>query len=69
MFIRVWCEYDINGSFGGNNDEEVLEVSAGLTEDQIEEKVLKFVSKASGVDEEDLEDCWGWDFIQPERLT
>lgn len=26
-FIKVWCEYDIGGSLGGNNDMEVFDVA------------------------------------------
>ena len=29
--IRVWCEYDINGRFGGNNNEEVFQAVFPLT--------------------------------------
>lgn len=29
--IKVWCEYDISGSFGGNNNEEVFQVVFPLT--------------------------------------
>jgi len=29
-FIKVWCEFDIGGNFGGNNNEEVFIVPEGV---------------------------------------
>lgn len=41
MFIKVWCEYDICGSFGGNNNEEVYEVNDDLSEEDVDALVEK----------------------------
>jgi len=30
QYIKVWCEFDIGGEFGGNNNEEVFIVPDGV---------------------------------------
>jgi len=40
-FIKVWCEYDMSGQFGGNSNEEVFIVSDSLTDAEIDSLVCK----------------------------
>ena len=63
VFIKVWCEYDFSGNFGGNNNEDVFEVYPELAHHEVEERVVNFLKGRCGVSEEDLEGLFGWEFI------
>lgn len=65
MLVHVWCEYDISGSFGGNNNEEVVKVKDDLTEDQINNLVSAYLEKNSGLSEDELDGLWGWSVFDP----
>ena len=64
-YIKVWCEYDFSGNFGGNNNEDIFEVNM---DDNIDKLVLNFLIKATGLDEEDLEGLYGWNYINISQL-
>ncbi len=64
-YIKIWCEYDFSGNFGGNNNEDVFEVNM---DDDIDKLVLNFLIKVTGLDEEDLEDLYGWNYINISQL-
>ncbi len=64
-YIKVWCEYDFSGNFGGNNNEDIFKVNM---DDNIDKLVLNFLIKATGLDEEDLEGLYGWDYISISQL-
>ena len=64
-FIKVWCEYDFSGNFGGNNNEDVFEVNK---DDDIEKLVSNFLIKVTGLDEEDLEGLYDWNYITISQL-
>ena len=67
--IKVWCEYDISGEFGGNNNEDCLTVSENDKGD-INKLVLNYVKEMGGFEsEEDLDGLWGWEFITLTELT
>lgn len=68
MFINVWCEYDINGSFGGDNNEDIFEVDDTLTPSEVEALVLSKLKSITGLGEEDLEDLYSWEFITIKKL-
>jgi hypothetical protein len=74
MFIKVWCEYDIGGDFGGNNNEDVFEVDDGLTAAQINQLVEeKFSDLFEDIKEEDDESflntgLLGWETITINKL-
>lgn len=68
MFINVWCEYDINGSFGGDNNEDIFEVDDTLTPSEVEALVLSRLKSVTGLREEDLEDLYSWEFITIKKL-
>ena len=67
-YIKVWCEYDFNGSFGGNNNEEVFEVDENMNASDINEKFVNYLSNMTSLSEEDLEDLWDWEFIEIKEL-
>jgi hypothetical protein len=67
-YIKVWCEYDINGNFGGNNNEEVLSFPDTYEEEDVNQKVSDYIVEKSGQDIEELEDLWGYEFIGVEEL-
>lgn len=67
-YIKVWCEYDFGGEFGGNHDQDVFQIDDRLSHKDIQNLVLKFLCEAIGLDENDLEGCWGWDFITITKL-
>ncbi len=64
-YIKVWCEYDFSGNFGGNNNEDIFKVNM---DDNIDKLVLNFLIKATGLDEEDLEDLYSWNYINISQL-
>lgn len=68
MFIKVWCEYDFSGNFGGNNNEEVFAVIDGTLDEEIEYMVLSKLSNFTGVEEEELDGLFGWEYIEIEDL-
>lgn len=63
-YIKVWCEYDFSGNFGGNNNEEVFEVPYEYNQDKVDKVVVQYLSTQTGLDEEELEDLYGWEYIQ-----
>lgn len=67
-YIKVWCEYDFNGSFGGNNNEEVFTVYENMSVEGINEKVVDYLSKVTYLSKEDLENLWDWEFIEVKEL-
>ena len=64
-YIKVWCEYDFNGSFGGYNNESVFIVEEG---GNIEKLVLRMLMKNTCLTEDELEGFYDWDFIEVEEL-
>lgn len=64
-FIKVWCEYDFSGNFGNNNNEDIFEVDA---DDNIDKLVLNFLIQATDLNELDLEDLYGWEFVSINQL-
>lgn len=67
-YIKVWCEYDFGGSFGGNNNEEVFLVRSDISADVIDEMVLKMLRGSTSLSDEDLEGLYDWEFIVVEEL-
>lgn len=63
MFIQVWCEYDFNGKFGGNNNEDVFIVTDGTSDEEVEAMVLSKLSSFTGVEEDELEGLFSWKSI------
>ena len=68
MFIKVWCEYDFSGNFGGGNNEEVFAVIDGTSAEEIESMVLSKLSNFTGVEEGELDGLFGWEYIEIEDL-
>lgn len=72
--VKIWCEYDINGDFGGNNDEALARITfpADMPSDEyigyIFEVVEKYVSEQTGLDADDLDGLVGWSYVSPVRL-
>lgn len=64
MYIRVWCEYDISGQFGGNNNEEVFRVSDG---EDVNKLLSEWSIKMFG---ENLIDCgvMSWSVVEINNL-
>jgi len=67
-FIKVWCEYDINGDFGGNNNEKVFYVSDSLDQCDIDDLVSDFIQKSTGLDKEELDDMYDWEYIKVSQI-
>lgn len=65
MLVHAWCEYDFSGSFGGNNNEDIFNVDDGLTEEQINDLVVSYLEKNSGLSEDELDGLWGWSVFDP----
>ncbi|CAL9995393.1 hypothetical protein VPHK567_0378 [Vibrio phage K567] len=59
-YISVWCEYDINGTFGGNNNEEIFTVDESLSNDEIESKVAAYIADVTGESLEDVDGLFDW---------
>jgi len=67
-YISVWCEYDISGPFGGNNNEDIFIVDESLSDDEIESKIAEHLSKVTGESIEDIDDLYSWNTISVEKL-
>jgi len=65
-YIKVWCEYDFGGSFGGNNNEGVFEVPDSC--EDIESLVLQTLTTATGMFAQSLDGLYDWEFITIETL-
>ena len=68
VFIKVWCEWDFNGEFGGNNNEDVFEVDVEWSDDDITSRVSDLLVKCTGESEDDLEGLFGWRFVSVRKL-
>lgn len=67
-YISVWCEYDIGGYFGGNNNEDAFAIDEKLSDEEIEAKVAEYISDIVGEPIEELEGLYGWDHISITQL-
>ncbi|ALP47675.1 hypothetical protein phiST2_0181 [Vibrio phage phi-ST2] len=67
-YISVWCEYDIGGDFGGNNNEDVFSVSEELSNEEVEAKVAEYISDIVSEPIEELEGLYGWEYISITQL-
>lgn len=68
LFIKVECEYDISGAFGGNNNQHVFMIGPDYDEDDVEKIILKELSSRTGLYEEELEDLYNWEYIDIKEL-
>lgn len=66
MFIKVWCEYEFGGSFGGNED--IFEVDDTLTPQEVEALVLSRLKRATCLEEVDLANLYNWEPITIKKL-
>lgn len=66
--IKVWCEYDFGGSFGGNNDEDIFEIPSGLSVHQVRQLIVAHLKQAAGVEEDDLEGLYDWEHVSIKKL-
>ena len=69
QLIKVWCEYNIGGSFGGNNDEAVFVVPDGTEQDAIDKFVTDYVVQKTGTPVEELEDLYDWEYITTHMIS
>lgn len=67
-YIKVWCEYDFNGQFGGNNNEEVFSVSDKLSGAEINKLVKAKLVKWTELKPRELSGLHGWEFIEVNEL-
>ena len=73
-FIKVWCEYDISGSFGGSNNEEVFFIPddfEGDVEELLQAKYGYLESELELEDGETLFDSglFDWSYIDVASLA
>lgn len=69
-FIIVYCEEDISGNFGGNNNEEVFSVDSSLSEDEVDMLVRSELSKRlDDVDIDGSEDLYQWNYTTIQSLS
>tara|TARA_R110000851_G_scaffold63646_1_gene145462 strand:- start:1590 stop:1811 length:222 start_codon:yes stop_codon:yes gene_type:complete len=69
-FIKVWCEYDISGEFGGNNNEAVYQVEEGSDVGLL---VDNLICGSINMDkdenfEEEMEGLYDWEYITISKL-
>ncbi len=72
-YIKVWCEYDISGDFGGNNNEDIFSVSDSLSSQDIDQILTeRFADLADDTEGEGSlldEGLMGWEYINIIELT
>lgn len=77
-YISVWSEYDINGQFGGDNEQEIFLVDDELTNSEVEALLNKKYSDLweDVKEEDDPEDAslftlglMGWERTSVEELS
>lgn len=68
MFIKVWCEYNFSGAFGGNNDEDVFEIPDNHDVEVVTESVISLLSKRTGLDVDELDGLFDWEYLEIESL-
>lgn len=72
-YIKVWCEYDISGDFGGNNNEDIFSVSDSLSSQDIDQILTeRFADLADDTEGEGSlldEGLMGWEYINIIKLT
>lgn len=67
MFIKVWCEYDLSGAFGYNN-EDVFEIPDDHDSDVVTATVASIVSKRTGLGVDELDGLFDWECLEIESL-
>lgn len=68
-FIKVWCEHDISGSFGGNHNEEVFAVSDDLSDSDINDIIEAKYSFELECAEYSYEEAVGFGFLGWEFIS
>lgn len=68
MFIKVWCEYDFSGAFGGGNNEDVFEIPDNHDSDVVAASVASIVSRRTGLDVDELDGLFDWEYLEIESL-
>lgn len=68
-YIKIWCEYDISGDFGGNNNETCMIVSNEIATEDVDLKVAEYLSECTGFSIDELEGLFGWEYILVEELV
>jgi len=67
-YIKVEFEYDFGGSFGGNNNQGVFEVSDELDENQITEKICSHLENVCGLSKEEVLELMNWEYLDIGQL-
>jgi len=67
-YIKVEFEYDFGGSFGGNNNQDVFEISNDLDNNQITEKICSHLEGICGLSEEDVLELMNWEYLDIGQL-
>ncbi len=62
LYIKLWCEYDISGTFGGNNNEEILAIPEDFT-GSVPDLLREHVNNRCPYLEEDDEGLWDYEYI------
>lgn len=64
-YIKIWCEYDFGGDFGGVNNEDCYRVNEGMSVEEVEDSVLAILSDTTGLSRDELEEdnLYGWEYI------
>lgn len=62
--IKIWCEYDFGGSFGGNNNEEcILPNPNSTTSEEDGVSVIAYLEERTSMSKEELEGLYDWEYI------
>lgn len=70
-FIKIWCEYDICGNFGGNNDQEICNIifpadlELAMRNAYVDERVKEHIISMTDLSVDDISGLFGWDYVQP----
>lgn len=67
-YIKIWCEHDISGDFGGNNNETCMIVSNEIATEDVDLKVAEHLSERTNCSIDELEGLFDWEYILVEEL-
>lgn len=67
-YIKIWCEYDFDGDFGGCNNAGCYKIHDDWSTEDIDKKVLNMLTSRTRLSEEELEGLYDWKWVSIKEL-